>query len=120
MRLTKFNVLFPFLFIVFDLAVLYFVTLLMHYLTFSEWTFHNDLILIGWVMISVYNKSYNIGRGVNYLVTIQNALKSIFVLIALISLANLFFNVYEFAIINLLTAILIFTVSVLIYRLMVH
>ena len=44
MRLTKFNVLFPFLFIVFDLAVLYFVTLIMHYLTFSDWTFHNDLI----------------------------------------------------------------------------
>ena len=120
MRLTKFNVLFPFLFIVFDLAVLYFVTLLMHYLTFSEWTFHNNLIMIAWVMIVIYNKSYNIGRGVSYLVTVQNALKSIFVLIALISFGNLFFNVYEFAIINLLTAILIFTISVLLYRLMVH
>ena len=120
MRLTKFNVLFPFLFIVFDLAVLYFVTLLMHYLTFSEWTFHNNLIMIAWVMIVIYNKSYNIGRGVSYLVTVQNALKSIFVLLALISFGNLFFNVYEFAIINLLSAILIFTFSVLLYRLMVH
>ena len=120
MRLTKFNVLFPFLFIVFDLAVLYFVTLLMHYLTFSEWTFHNDLMLIGWVMISIYSKSYNIGRGVSYLVTVQNSLKSIFVLIALISIGNLFFNVYEFAIINILTGILIFSISILLYRLMVH
>ena len=120
MRLTKFNVLFPFLFIVCDLAVLYLVTLLMHYLTFSEWTFHNDLILIGWVMISIYSKSYNIGRGVSYLVTVQNALKSIFVLISLISFGNLFFNVYEFAIINLLTGILIVSISVLLYRLMVH
>ena len=120
MRLTKFNVLFPFLFIVFDLAVLYFVTLLMHYLTFSEWTFHNNLMLIGWVMISIYSKSYNIGRGVSYLVTVQNALKSIFVLLALISFGNLFFNVYEFAIKNLITAILIFAISVLLYRLMVH
>ena len=120
MRLTKFNVLFPFLFIICDVVVLYFVTLLMHYLTFSEWTFHNDLILIGWVMISTYSKSYNIGRGVSYLVTVQNALKSIFVLLALISFANLFFNVYEFTIINLLTGILIFTFSVIIYRLMVH
>ena len=120
MRLTKFNVLFPFLFTVFDLAVLYFVTLLMHYLTFSEWTFHNNLIMIAWVTIVIYNKSYNIGRGVSYLVTVQNALKSIFVLLALISFGNLFFNVYEFAIINLLTAILIFTFSVLLYRLMVH
>ena len=120
MRLTKFNVLFPFLFIICDVVVLYFVTLLMHYLTFSEWTFHNNLIMIAWVMIVIYNKSYNIGRGVSYLVTVQNALKSIFVLIALISFGNLFFNVYEFAIINLLTAILIFTISVLLYRLMVH
>ncbi|MFL2616240.1 MAG: exopolysaccharide biosynthesis polyprenyl glycosylphosphotransferase [Flavobacteriaceae bacterium] len=120
MRLTKFNVLFPFLFIVFDLTVLYLVTLLMHYLTFSEWTFHNNLIMIAWVMIVIYNKSYNIGRGVSYLITLQNALKSIFVLLALISFANLFFNVYEFAIINLLTGILIFTFSVLVYRLMVH
>ena len=120
MRLTKFNVLFPFLFIVFDLAVIYFVTLLMHYLTFSEWTFHNNLIIIAWVFIVIYNKSYNIGRGVSYVVTIQNALKSIFVLIALISFANLFFNVYEFAIINLITAILVHTLSVLTYRLMVH
>ena len=120
MRLTKFNVLFPFLFIICDVVVLYFVTLLMHYLTFSEWTFHNDLMLIGWVMISIYSKSYNIGRGVSYLVTVQNALKSIFVLIALISFGNLFFNVYEFAIISLLTGILIFSISVLLYRLMVH
>ena len=120
MRLTKFNVLFPFLFIIFDVVVLYFVTLLMHYLTFSEWTFHNNLIMIAWVMIVIYNKSYNIGRGVSYLITVQNALKSIFVLIALISFGNLFFNVYKFAIINLLTAILLFTISVLLYRLMVH
>tara|TARA_B100001939_G_scaffold318533_1_gene306024 strand:- start:410 stop:1615 length:1206 start_codon:yes stop_codon:yes gene_type:complete len=71
-------------------------------------------------MIVIYNKSYNIGRGVSYLVTVQNALKSVFVLIALISFGNLFFNVYEFGILNLLTAILIFTISVLIYRLLVH
>ena len=120
MRLTKFNVLFPFLFITCDMVVLYFVTLLMHYLTFSEWTYHNNLIMIAWVMIVIYNKSYNIGRGVSYLITVQNALKSIFVLIALISFANLFFNVYEFAIINLLSAIVIFTISIILYRLMVH
>ena len=101
MRLTKFNVLFPFLFIICDVIVLYFVTLLMHYLTFSEWTFHNNLIMIAWVMIVIYNKSYNIGRGVSYLITVQNALKSVFVL--LYFLGNLFFNVYEFAIINILT-----------------
>jgi putative colanic acid biosynthesis UDP-glucose lipid carrier transferase len=76
--------------------------------------------MIAWVMIVIYNKSYNIGRGVSYLVTLENALKSIFVLLALISFANLFFNVYEFSIINLLTGILIFTFSVIIYRLMVH
>jgi len=120
MRITKFNVLFPLLFLICDMIVLYFVTLLMHYLTFSEWTFHNNLIMIAWVMIVIYNKSYNIGRGVSYLVTLENALKSIFVLLALISFANLFFNVYEFSIINLLTGILIFTFSVIIYRLMVH
>ena len=120
MRISKFNVLFPFLFIICDVVVLYFVTLLMHYLTFSEWTFHNNLIMIAWVMIVIYNKSYNIGRGVSYLVTVQNALKSIFVLIALISFGNLFFNVYEFAIINLLSAIVIFTTSIILFRLMVH
>ena len=120
MRLTKFNVFFPALFIIFDVLILYLITLLMHYLTFSEWTFHNDLILISWVMIVVYNKSYNIGRGISYLITIQNALKSIFVLLALISFANLFFNVYEFTIINILLAIILLTISVLVYRLMVH
>ena len=120
MRLTKFNVLFPFLFIMCDVVVLYFVTLLMHYLTFSEWTYHNNLIMIAWVMIVIYNKSYNIGRGVSYLVTVQNALKSIFVLLALISFGNLFFNVYEFAVITLLSAIVIFTISIILYRLMVH
>ena len=112
--------LFPFLFIIFELVVLYLITLLMHYLTFSEWTFHNNLIMIGWIFIVLYNKSYNIGRGVSYLVTVQNALKSIFVLLSLISFGNLFFNVYEFAIINLLTAILIFTFSILVYRLLIH
>jgi putative colanic acid biosynthesis UDP-glucose lipid carrier transferase len=76
--------------------------------------------MIAWVVIVIYNKSYNIGRGVNYLVTVQNAFKSIFVLIALISIGNLFFNVYEFAIINLIAAIIIFTISIVVYRLMVH
>jgi len=71
-------------------------------------------------MISIYSKSYNIGRGVSYLVTVQNALKSIFVLITLISFGNLFFNLHEFSIINILIAILIFIISVLLYRLMVH
>ena len=33
---------------------------------------------------------------------------------------EIFFNVYEFAVINLLTAILIFTISVLLYRLIIH
>ena len=120
MRLTKFSVLFPIIFIVSDLAVLYFVTLIMHYLTFADWTFHNNLIMIAWLMIVIYNKSFNIGRGVSYLVTVENALKSIFVLLALISFGNLFFNVYEFAIINLVTAILALTFSVLIFRLTVH
>ena len=92
----------------------------MNYLTFSEWTYHNNLIMITWIMIVIYNKSYNIGRGVSYLVTVQNALKSIFVLLSLISFGNLFFNVYEFSIINLLSAIVIFTISVLLYRLIVH
>ena len=120
MRLTRFNILFPFLFIMFDVVVLYFVTLLMHYLTFSEWTYHNNLIMIAWVMIVIYNKPYNIGRGVSYLVTVNNALKSIFVLLALISFGNLFFNVYEFEIINIFIALFIFTISILLYRLMVH
>ena len=92
----------------------------MHYLTFSNWTYHNILIMIAWVMIVIYNKSYNIGRGVSYLITVQNALKSIFVLLSLISIANLFFNVYEFNINSIFTAILIFSISVLIYRLIIH
>ena len=92
----------------------------MHYLTFSNWTYHNILIMIAWVMIVIYNKSYNIGRGVSYLITVQNALKSIFVLLSLISIANLFFNVYEFNINSIFTAILIFSISVLIYRLTIH
>ena len=120
MKLTRYNLFFPILFTFFDVIVLYLVTLLMHYLTFSEWTFHNNLILIGWVMIVIYNKSYNIGRGVSYLVTVNNALKSIFVLLALISFGNLFFNVYEFEIINIFIALFIFTISILLYRLMVH
>ena len=120
MKLTRYNLFFPILFTLFDVIVLYLVTKLMQYLTFSEWTFHNKLILIGWIMIIIYNKSFNIGRGVSYLVTINNALKSIFVLLALISFGNLFFNVYKFEIINIFTALFIFTFSILLYRLMVH
>ena len=92
----------------------------MHFLTFTEWSIYNTFIVLFWGVTVVYTKSYNIGRGVSYLVTVQNALKSIFVLISLISFGNLFFNVYEFAIINLLTGILIVSISVLLYRLMVH
>tara|TARA_X000000368_G_scaffold329146_1_gene266213 strand:- start:1198 stop:2466 length:1269 start_codon:yes stop_codon:yes gene_type:complete len=92
----------------------------MHYLTFAEWTIYNTLIITFWIILSIYTKSFNIGRGVSYLVTIKSALKSVFVLFSTISIVSLFLNLYEFTMISIGLALLVFTISITLGRLLIH
>ena len=96
--MRKFNVLFPVIFVFSEAIIISFVTSLMHYLTFSSWSFYNTLIVIFWIITVIYTKSYNIGRGVNYLNTIKLALKSIFILFSFIAIGNLFVDYHTFSI----------------------
>ena len=77
MKLTRFNTFFPLLFITSEFIIIYLVTKLMHYLTFAEWTIYNTLIISFWILLSIYTKAFNIGRGVSYLITIKSAFKSL-------------------------------------------
>ncbi|MAR62407.1 MAG: hypothetical protein CMC45_00820 [Flavobacteriaceae bacterium] len=120
MRLTRFNTFFPILFVVVEFIIVYLVTKLMHYLTFAEWTIYNTLIITFWIILSIYTKSFNIGRGVSYLVTIKSALKSVFVLFSTISIVSLFLNLYEFTMISIGLALLVFTISITLGRLLIH
>ena len=120
MRLTRFNTFFPILFVVVEFIIVYLVTKLMHYLTFAEWTIYNTLIITFWIILSIYTKSFNIGRGVSYLVTIKSALKSVFVLFSTISIVSLFLNLYEFSMTSIGIALLVFTISITLGRLLIH
>ena len=92
----------------------------MHYLTFSAWNVYNTLIVIFWVFLNVYTKSYNIGRGVSYLNTVKIALKSIFILFSAVAIANLFVDSYPFSIKSIFFALSIFTFSIVFFRIITH
>ncbi len=92
----------------------------MHYLTFSMWNVYNTLIVVFWVVLNIYTKSYNIGRGVSYHNTVKTALKSIFILFSFVAIANLFIDHYPLSIKSIFFSLLIFTISILIFRVLTH
>ena len=92
----------------------------MHFLTFSNWNIYNTLIVLFWITLNVSSKSYNIGRGVSYSNTIKNALKSVFILFSVVAIGNLFVDYYTFSIRSILFSIVIFTISILIFRILTH
>ena len=118
--MRRFNVLFPVLFVICEAIVISFVSSLMHYLTFSTWSSYNTIIVLFWIITVIYTKSYNIGRGVNYLNTIKLALKSIFILFSFVAIGNLFVDYYRFSIKSIFFALTIFTFSILVFRVLTH
>ena len=118
--MRRFNVLFPVIFVLFEAIIISFVSSLMHYLTFSSWSSYNTIIVLFWLTTVIYTKSYNIGRGVNYLNTIKLALKSIFILFSFIAIGNLFVEYYTFSIKSIFFALAIFTLSILSFRILTH
>ena len=120
MRLTRFNTFFPLLFLISEFTIIFLVTKLMHYITFAEWTSYNTLIILFWLILSIYSKAFNIGRGVSYLITVKSALKSVFVLFSTISIFSLFLNLYQFSVMSIGLSLLILTLSIIIVRLLIH
>ena len=118
--MRKFNILFPVIFVFFEAILISFVSSLMHYLTFSTWSSYNTIIVLFWIITVIYTKSYNIGRGVNYLNTIKLALKSIFILFSFVAIGNLFVDYYRFSIKSIFFALTIFTFSILVFRVLTH
>ena len=92
----------------------------MHFLTFSNWNIYNTLIVLFWVMLNIYIKSYNIGRGVSYSNTIKTALKSVFMLFSVVAIGNLFVDYYTFSIKSILFSVFIFSISILFFRVLTH
>jgi len=92
----------------------------MHYLTFADWTIYNFLIITFWIILLIFSMAFIIGRGVSYLITIKSAFKSVFVLFSTISIVSLFLNLYEFTMTSIGLALLVFTISVTIERLLIH
>ena len=118
--MKRFNVLFPIIFVFCEGIIITFVSSFMHYLTFSDWSTYNSLIVIFWIIAVIYTKSYNIGRGVSYLNTIRVALKSIFILFSVIAIGNLFVSNFTFSIKSIFFALSIFTFSTLSFRIITH
>ena len=118
--MKRFNILFPLIFVFCEAIIITFVSSLMHYLTFSDWSYYNLLIVIFWIIAVIYTKSYNIGRGVSYVNTIYTALKSIFILFSVVAIGNLFVNNSPFSIKSIFFALSIFTSSILSFRILTH
>ena len=108
------------MFVICEAIIISFVSSLMHYLTFSSWTFYNSLIVVFWVITVIYTNSYNIGRGVSYLNTVRLALKSIFILFSVIAIVNLFVDYYTFSIKSIFFALSIFTFTIISFRILTH
>jgi len=118
--MRRFNIIFPVIFVLCEAIIIIFVSSLMHFLTFTEWSIYNTLIVLFWGVTVVYTKSYNIGKGVSYLNTAKLALKSIFILFSVVAIGNLFVNYYTFSIKSIFFALSIFTSSTIIFRMLTH
>ena len=118
--MNRFNVLFPIIFVACEAIIISFVSSFMHYLTFSSWSSYNTIIVLFWLITVIYTKSYNIGRGVNYLNTVRLALKSIFILFSVVAIGNLFVDYYTFSIKSIFFALSIFTTSIITFRILTH
>ena len=92
----------------------------MHFLTFSNWNIYNTLIVLFWITLNIYIKSYNIGRGVSYSNTIKTALKSVFMLFSVVAIGNLFVDYYTFSIKSILFSVFVFTIFILFFRVLTH
>ena len=92
----------------------------MHFLTFSTWNIYNTLIVLFWVILNIYIKSFNIGRGISYSNTIKTALKSVFILFSVLAIGNLFVDYYTFSIRSILFSVFVFTISILFFRVLTH
>ncbi len=92
----------------------------MHFLTFSTWNIYNTLIVLFWVVLNIYIKSFNIGRGISYTNTIKTALKSVFILFSVLAIGNLFVDYYTFSIRSILFSVFVFTISILLFRVLTH
>ena len=92
----------------------------MHFLTFSNWNIYNSLIVLFWIVLNIYTKSYNIGRGVSYLNTIKTALKSIFILFSFVAIASLFIDYNPISITSIFFALSIFTFCITMFRILIH
>ncbi len=92
----------------------------MLFLTFSYWNIYNTLIVLFWVVLNIYIKSYNIGRGVAYSNTIKTALKSVFMLFSVVAIGNLFVDYYTFSIRSILFSVFVFTIFILFFRVLTH
>ena len=118
--MKRFNLLFPVIFLACETVIISFVTSLMHFLTFSTWNIYNTLIVLFWVILNIYIKSFNIGRGVSYSNTIKTALKSVFILFSVLAIGNLFVDYYTFSIRSILFSVFVFTISILFFRVLTH
>jgi putative colanic acid biosynthesis UDP-glucose lipid carrier transferase len=119
--MRRFNLLFPIIFVASEMIIISVVSSFMHYLTFTSWNFYNTLIVMFWILTNIYTKSYNIGRGVSYINTVRTALKSIFILFSVVSIANLFVEPSGlFTIKSIFFALLIFTFSIITHRILIH
>ena len=118
--MRRFNIIFPLIFVLCEAIIISFVSSLMHFLTFTEWSIYNTLIVLFWAITVLYSNSYNIGRGVSYLNTVRLALKSIFILFSVVAIGNLFVNYYTFSIKSIFFALSIFTSSIITFRMLTH
>ena len=119
-NLKRFNLFFPVIFLACEAVIISFVTSLMHFLTFSNWNIYNTLIVLFWVVLNVYIKSYNIGRGVSYSNTIKTALNSVFILFSVVAIGNLFVDYYTFSIKSILFSVFVFAIFIIIFRVSTH
>ncbi len=118
--MKRFNLLFPVIFLACETIIISLISSLMHYLTFSVWNVYNTLIVVFWIFLNIYTKSYNIGRDISYLNTVKTALKSIFILFSIVAIANLFIDYYPFSIKSIFFALSIFTFSIVFFRILTH
>ena len=120
MNKTRFQTYFPFLYYFGEFLVILFSTEIMLFITYSSWSYLNFIFISFWFLVSLLYRSHVLGRGIRNRKLIKSTFESLFFFSGFAAILNVLFLNFQFQLLTLGVAILLFYFLILTYRLFVN
>ena len=117
---SRFQKYFPFLYYLGELLVMLFVSEIILFLTYTNWTSLHTVFVAFWFLVSLLFRSHVLGRGIRNRKLIKSTFESLFFFSGFAAIMNVLFLNLQFQLITLGSAVLLFYFLMLTYRLFVN